>query len=220
MPTTLLPGNNIKVRTWCTSGDQAAVNTIYYQVLTATGQPVTDKNVADRFSEGTAPFYKALLAATATYNGCTVQEVAKPTPQAAIANTLAGPGISGAVGCPRQICGIIRFGTPFAGKQYTGRNYIPFPASSELQGDGLMLAAYQTLLSQLTQQLSITTSFGNLATAPTGTITVAQVLFHSVPKGGTPPPPPPSQITTWSVSNRWATQRRRGQFGRTNISPI
>lgn len=220
MATALDPGDLLRVRFWMKAGDQAAVNTIYYAVQTTSGGVTTDQNVADQLDAWFGPVYKPLLANTAEYRGVQVQIVKTPLRAMVQAFAQAGVGTGGADGMPRQVASLIKFLTPNAGRQYRGRIYVPFPATAAGDGDGLPSAAYLVNLAQLSALMASIASIDNSLTAPTGFINVAQVIVHSVPKGGVPPPPVPSVIINWQIAEVWATQRRRGSFGRPNVSPI
>lgn len=220
MATALDPGDLLRVRTWCAAGDQAAVNTLYYTVAAVSGGVTTDQNVADQLDAWFGPVYKPLLANTAEYRGVQVQLVKTPVRAAVNAFAEAGAGTGGAVGMPRQVASLVKFLTPNAGRQYRGRLYIPFPSTSGGAGDGLPSSAYLVNLANLSALLASISTIDNSLTTPTGYVTVAQVIVHSVPKGGTPPPPAPSVVINWEIAEVWATQRRRGSFGRPNLPPI
>lgn len=220
MATSLDPGDLLRTRVWCAAGDQASVNTYYFLVAATSGGVTTDQNVADQLDAWFGPVYKPLIANTAQYRGVQVQIVKTPLRAAVQAFAEAGDGTGGAVGMPRQVAGLIKYLTPDAGRQYRGRAYIPFPSTSAGSGDGLPSSAYLVNLANLTALLASISTIDNSLSAPTGFITVVQSIVHSVPKGGTPPPPPPSPIINWQIAEVWATQRRRGSFGRPNLSPI
>jgi len=220
MATALDPGDLLRVRIWFKSGDQAAVNTVYYKVGTTSGNPTTDLNVAQQMDAFVAPVYKPLLADTAEYRGVQVSIVRTPPRATQQAFAQAGVGTGGTVGMPRQVSGLIKFNTPDAGRAFRGRLYIPFPAVDAAATDGLPSSTYLTNLAALVSLYQSIGSFDNDLTTPTGFITVIQVIVHSVPKGGTPPPPDPSPIIAWTPAEIFATQRRRGSFGRPNVSPV
>ncbi len=220
MATAIDPGDLIRVRIWFKSGDQAAVNTIYYVCATSSGNPTTDLNVAQAMDQFFAAPYKLLIADTAEYRGVQASLVRVPprATQQAFAN--AGVGTGGAIGMPRQVSGLVKFNTVDAGRAFRGRLYIPFPAVAAAAADGQPSSAYLVNLAQLTAQFQSQNFFDNDPTTPTGSINVVQVVKHSVPKGGTPPPPAPSPIISWAPAEVFATQRRRGSFGRPNVSPV
>ncbi len=95
---------------------------------------------------------------------------------------------------------------------------MPVPPAAALLNDGEMTTAYQTALGGLV--LALTGDQFPPDSGPATFGTLIQVIRHSVPKGGTPPPPIPSPVINWSASDRWATQRKSGSFGRQNASPI
>jgi len=220
MATAIDPGDLLRVRIWFQSGDQAAVNTVYYVCATVSGNPTTDLNVAQQMDAFVAPSYKVLIADTATYRGVQVSIVRTPPRATQQAFAQAGVGTAGAVGMPRQVSGLLKFNTTDAGRAFRGRLYIPFPATASAATDGLPSSTYLTDLASLASLYQSIGSFDNDLVTPTGFITVAQVIVHTVPKGGVPPPPAPSPVIAWTPAEVFATQRRRGSFGRPNVSPV
>lgn len=113
-----------------------------------------------------------------------------------------------------QVSGIYSVETAFSGRGYRGRQYIPFPASvfSTAGPPSYMSAAYRTLLSAL----ALGTSGGTFIDVGASTYNLIWCLYHSSPEAvaGTYTP-----ITTYKVGQNWATQRRRGDFGKLNNVP-
>jgi hypothetical protein len=211
-------GDIFRARMWCTAGDQAAVNTIHGEVLSVTSAPVTDQDIANYLDAQLGPLYLPILSNLASYDGCQVQVITTPpfTSQKT-ANTHTAVGTAGAIGLPRQTSGLIRFQTDFSGKQYRGRWYLPFPSSSSDTGDGEVNPTYETNLANITGFFASTNFIPGVGVAA---IAVAWVLIHSVPKKLPPAPTRTTQITSYSISSKWATQRKRGSFGRQNLSPV
>lgn len=221
MPSTLALGDKIKVRAWVKDVDQAAVNTITYLCTGGNTGGVTDQDVASSLQVNWNPFYVGLINNNAEWRGVQCYlEPATPGPTRAPVFDNSNPlvGTAGAVAAPRQTCGLIQFGTTNAGRQYRGRIYLPFPATADVALNGAPSASYGTRLNAFATFLQNT--FFLTDVSGTKFIPCIQVLVHG-PFGKPPQPGPlPSPIIQWSSSNRWATQRRRGAFGRLNASPI
>lgn len=211
-------GDLIRVRAWSIDTDQAAVNTVYYLCTGPNTGGVTDNDVATSLEINWNPFYVSLLNNLAQWRGVQVQRVTLPPSAPAIGNANPTSGSAGAIALPRQTCGLIQFQSGSAGRQYRGRLYLPFPSSTDNATNGQPSGTY------LTNLLAFATFLQNtfFLTDSTGVkfIPCVQVINHG-PFGNPPQPPPiPSPLTGWSISARWATQRRRGAFGRQNTSPI
>lgn len=213
-------GDLVRIRFWCAATDQAAVNTLYFMVLASSGTPGTDLDAAINMDENMGPFYKAMMPSSVSYQGCEAGIVKKPALSVQIARGQAGAGTDGTVALPRQITSLVHYRTANAGRRYRGRSYLPFPPVGAAELDGTMTAAYAVKVALWTAQLSTITFWNNPYTVPTGFTTVAQVIPHFLRKGEVGPEIPPTFTTAIQPDDRFATQRRRGSFGRTNASPV
>jgi hypothetical protein len=220
MPRTLLAGDILRTRFFCSAGDQGSVNTIYWQVTAVLGDPTTDLNAAEALDNRMGPFFRALMPSTAEYDGVTCQVVRTPAVTAQVARAAAGAGTGGAIAMPRQVTSLVSFLTENAGRKYRGRVYLPFPPIDAATPEGLMTAAYALLIAQWSAELSATIAFANHLTGATGQVSVNKVIMHFLKKGQAGPPEPPTVITNIKPGELFATQRRRGSFGRTNASPV
>jgi hypothetical protein len=167
-----------------------------------------------------APVYKPLLANVAEYKGVQVsinrstfpyRQINLPVAQ----NTGAGVGTGGAIPMPKQTAGLLRFQTLNAGPAGRGRWYLPFPPQDADSGGGTASAAYVLALLALGGEVGV----GISLSASGRTAILVRALVHNPPKGGGPVPVP-SPVVDFVGSPFWATQKRRGSFGRTNKSPI
>jgi hypothetical protein len=214
-------GEPVKVRLWCrdSAEQQASVNTWYYLVTAVGSTPATDQDAANQLDTFLAPLMKALLSTTAEYRGIQVQILNSVPPfaaflQSASANSNAGPGTVAGGALPTQTAGLLSFQTNLAGRAFRGRFYIPFPGVNDSGAGGSPTAAYgvkQANLLAVIDSTAVIVSGGSSAT-------LTRVLLHKKNKaGGTPAPTP---VTAASFSANWATQRKRGNFGRRNTSPV
>lgn len=220
MAQTLVIGDLVRIRFWCVATDQAAVNTIYFTVVAATGTPVTDLDAAINMDEIMGPFYVALMPSSVSYQGCEAQIVKKPALTAQIARGQQGAGTNGTIALPRQVTSLVHFLTANAGRRYRGRVYLPFPPVDAAELDGTMTAAYAILVAQWSAQLASTNQWQTPFATPTGFVTVAQCIPHFLKKGEVGPEIPPTFTVALNPDDRFATQRRRGSFGRQNTSPV
>ncbi len=222
MAQALAVGNFVKARIWCSSAlgnGQASVNTLWY-VVGAIGTPAsTDQDVATTLDALIAAQMKGLICNISTYKGVQAQICSPVLPfratyvaQGAIGN--AGAGTAGANGLPPQTSGLISFQSALANVQNRGRFYIPFPAQLDDSGGGAPTGGYVARANAL----AVNVAAGLAPTTGGRTATLVRVLVHRLNKAGLAIPATP--VISSNASTLWATQRRRGDFGRQNVSPI
>jgi len=221
MATVLFPNVLVQVRIWSqvTAAFQAAVNTAWYFCSSVGSPPAFDTDVADQVDSLIATDFKALLSSTAEYRGVQVilhgsspSYAALTLPVAAAAG--AGNGTSGADLMPKQTAGILKFQTLRPGPSGRGRFYLPFPSTASDSGGGTPSAGYSTAVITFGADIGV-----GLAISQGGrTALLIRVLVHRKNKAGLFPDPSP--VIDWSTSGLWATQKRRGSYGRQNLSPI
>lgn len=215
MPVTMQVGDLIVVKAWATDGEQAAVNRVWYSANVNVGTGGTDQQFADSIEAALAPVYKPALPTVGTWNGVQVQIYRNNVPFAVVKSTVnAGAGTGGALPMPRQVSGIIGLLTAQAGRKYRGRLYIPFPTTADDIGSGLPIAAYIAKLGLIAAQWIGSRSIG----VGGNTTAVSPVIRHVPPDVG--PPLNPTPITGSTTPQKFATQRKRGSYGRPNVSPI
>jgi len=200
----------LKGSIWCTDGDQASVNTVFYKVVSVGTPASTDADFAQTLDSAIGAVLITMLNNNASYRGVQGQIVFPlPVRVAAFNTASAGAGTSGATALPRQASGLISWKTNLAGRKFRGRTYIPFPATTSDTGNGIPTAGYITALS------SFATALLNMTALATGCLTSTISLgVHSRVAHTT------TDISSSLSQNRWATQRRRGSYGRQNISPL
>lgn len=201
-------GETLQFRVWCQQGEQASVNSFYYKCSAVTGQ-VSDVAAAVQFDTMIAAVLKPLISNVATFLGTQCRVMKTPTPASADTNANAGPGTGGVDGLPRQIAGLITKRTNLAGRGYRGRLYLPFPSTDSNVGEAPSIP-YLALCDNLTLALF---AFTTITDAGAASATVSQVLWKK-------PPVSPVPIVALIPQGKWATQRRRGSYGRPNVSPI
>jgi hypothetical protein len=220
MANVLTNGDLVRVRFWCTAGDQAAVNTMYWRVVAHLGTPVTDLDFAINFDEIMGSFYKAMMPSSVSYNGCEAGKVEVPALTMQIARGAAGAGTLGAIALPRQICSVVSFRTANSGRRYRGRVYLPFPPVGAAELDGTMTSAFAVLVAQWSAQWASINEVDAPFGSPTGSLTITQVIPHFLKKGEVGPELPPTDVVATSPGELFGTQRRRGSYGRQNTSPV
>lgn len=213
----LVVGDIVQLRIWVTQAEQAAVMTFNYDILGISGLSVSDADCARDFDSLVATPTKALLSTDASYRGVgatLIDRAQRPQTQYAITNQ--GPGGAAPPDLPRQTCGLISWLTAFSGRQYRGRTYWAFPATGMNATDGVPTPAYLTSLANIATAIQGITGFTN--TGSTGNAAAQMIILHRQTKH--PPLPVNTPVTGYIIRPKWATQRRRGSYGRANQSPI
>lgn len=200
----------VQIRFFCQDDEQGSVNVRHYKISAQTGLGATLLDIASHFSGVFGPLYKPLVNNNSSYRG-TGARIIFPLPATGevLDNTAAGVGTGGANALPRQTCGLLTLRTIFAGPKNRGRLYIPFPSTAFNDANGLPTAGYLVAADALGTALGQNQLCGVIP----DTSTLIPVLFNRVTHA--------SQVYSSIISRpRWATQRRRGSFGRPNLSPI
>jgi hypothetical protein len=198
-----------QVKVYSTLGQQGGINVLHAKCTFIGGAGVTDQQIADGYSNQLHALWKALMSSTASFRGIGARKII-PT-LGVEAFSILNQGAGGVVGdpLPKQVSGIVTWRTALPGRQNRGRSYIPFPGESSNDADQTPVAGYVTALGNLINGLvgSLTIAIG----ADSNAFTTG--VYHRA--GQTI-----NLITSGTARDRWATQRRRGDYGRTNILPI
>lgn len=190
--------------------DQVSENVLYYQITAISGTGPTPGKFATDYSTAVNVAYKAMLTGEANYAGITVQNVTQLPIVSPANNTAdAGGGTAGVIALPRQSSGLIQKRNGFGGHRNRGRLYIPFPCGEDCDTDGTPADTYMTKAAALAAILVSHLTMG----AGANTVVIGPVLYDR-PSGGA------TALTTFRAVKKWATQKRRGSFGRPNpIAP-
>lgn len=183
-----------------------AIVTQYITITAQIGAGLDQQGLIDSIGTIMGPFFKPLMNSSASYTGAEMQRINTPPPNSLTVATTngTGPGTSGAAPQAAQVAGIFTLTTFFAGRGFRGRRYIPAPD----QTDGLQTPTTTPLIGYTVRLAALAlpfTSTVNFSTAGNGW-QVTNVLFHKKTRTTT-------QISGFRVNDKWATQRRRGQYG-------
>jgi hypothetical protein len=126
---------------------------------------------------------------------------------------VSGVGAGGSVALPSQVAGLISFGSDTLGARGEGRTYVPFPPVAGNELHGKMTAAYQSALLALGTMLLGPIPCPNTPGTGSGTLTACTKVLPVIPTTS-------RLFSTVRVEKAWATQRRRGDFGRVRRSPF
>lgn len=194
-----------------TIGVQTAVNTWHYRIVSESAPGLTATGLAARWIVLFAAAYKAILCSAATYRGLTVQKVSGALPLFLPTPDVTAAGVGGVAGdaLPTQSCGVVTWQSVLSGRRNRGRSYIPFPSETSNNATGQPTAAYITLMK----------TFADLNDAG-WTVTLGAETYNM-------------QLAIWRVARvvgpdlinnrcnvRWGTQRRRGDYGASNVSSV
>lgn len=211
MTTNIASNDIIRCRVWCDDGNNAAVNTYHFRVTALTGD-VTDLEVAtflDPIFGDLTDGYPPMVANTCFYMGLQIYLITRtPLPFPADATAARHVGTAGANCQGRQVAGMLSWQTIYAGPGGRGRTYLPFVSTSSATGDGLPSTTYLSNMESLALRLLAPLNIVGAG----GTATIQLVLLKD--SGGTIP------INSFITRPKFATQKRRGSYGRLNRSPI
>jgi hypothetical protein len=203
-------GDVIIMKTFCWRAPQLGLNIRHWKIISSTGGGVAMQFIADSIDALMGPLLRSLLHNSASYKGLTLQTtlVNEPDPLEYFAKAGEGAGVTVGQALPPQICGLLSLRTRVVGRAQRGRMYVPFPGEDDSGQNGGPNLDYIDRLVTLGQFL---TSSLNISTG-TGLVNLEPVIYHR--KDGT--------VTILNKSlarSSWATQRRRGDFGRVNTLP-
>lgn len=189
---------------------QLGLNVLHYRISAVTPPESSHQQIANELETAFAPLYKAVISSQASWLGLTVQRE-NPLPRTVLVGStgLSGAGNLAGDPLPTQVAGILTFRTGFAGRAFRGRAYLPFPTESVNDSQNQPTTGYIIAAQALGAALIQPRTFINGA----GQTTIVFVVFHRGNRTST-------DVTTGIARGRWATQRRRGDFGTPNIGII
>lgn len=215
MSTPIFPGDVLLAQfvVHAVPSQQVSISNRYYKVgIVIVPGVVTFGDVATDLDTFMAGVWKALLYNSAFYHGCRVRRMLPANTDAWETSTAGGgAGTAGAVALPTQTAGLVRLKTAHLGKHGEGRIYVPFPAAADNITDGVPRVGYISAAVALggrmsTQRIIVGGTGGQIAVTPIITSPPAFTTQYDVTDSG--------------AADAWATQKRRGSFGRFNVPPF
>lgn len=190
---------------------QLGLNVRYYRSRLQTGSGTTLGTIATLMNSVFADLYKACLSSAADWIGVAVR-IIKPLPASAAAFNKEDTGAGSRTGdvLPRQTAGIVTLQSMLGGRKYRGRAYIPFPAESDNTSEGVPAAGYRTNIQALGDAMVTDRIAG---TPGVNDLTLTPCLYHRASNDTT-------DLFTAQERDRWASQRRRGDYGAGNAIPF
>jgi hypothetical protein len=186
---------------------------VVHAITTAeVGTGATVQQVADGVSAAWAPLIKPWMSPTFSYRGVTARKVFPIASKTNPINSVSGQGAGTAAAgdLPGQMSGLITLRSALVGRRGQGRVYVPFPATAMLQPTtGGVIAAGTTILTSIAALLNAGVTFGTGG----NTTTIAYAVYsRKFGAAGT--------LVQVFPSANFATQRRRGAFGKVNAMPF
>lgn len=211
MPYAIQNNDEFRLTLWCRWSDQESQNDLRILVRTGVLFLATDQDLLGLLSTTWGPLMTSGFATDASYSGATLRRVigagAQPITKFSILGSAAGTSTTPTL--PRQVTGLISLYTDVAGKKNRGRFYYPFPATEWLSADGSPAPVF------------VGATLGDIATEVTNETTVvigAQPVKYQY--GLHNPAGDWLKYETSRQHDRWATQRKRGDFGQQNRNPF
>lgn len=198
----------VEVKTVCTEDNQFGMNVFSFQVLTAPTAALTDQELADAISTLFGNFLCPMIRVDASYAGCYMRYWHLGTwgPQTNSTDGAAA-GSDPGTKLPDQVTGLITKKTTYGGRAGRGRIYVPFPSQARLDADNTPTLAYVGLLQTQFTWLLVPTVWLSVTPASTWSM---QLIIHNEAMTSFKP------VTGFVYRKKWATQRRRGNYGKLN----
>jgi hypothetical protein len=210
-------GDVVQARVVCTTSTQVGMNITHWRVVSVIGVGASLQQIADQLDALLFTPYKAWLSAAASYRGVGVTNIMgdRSVEQVSVAHS--GVGAAAVSLIPTQVSGLIKWKTQSAGRHFRGRIYIPFPASNNQDVNGELNIGGVARLADI-----LTGYFPSLVvTIGAAQSTLQLVILHQpTPSRPIPPASLTTDVSLGAVVPEWATQRRRGDFGRPNVAPF
>jgi len=215
MPFPIESLDTFEFRIYTLYNGQLAVNQRGYEYVAGSGGLNTTSAIVNQtfLDANLAVIMTPLLVTGASILGTSIRLNPNPEHIATDYSTvITGTGSGGTVALPKQTSGLIRFRSNLAGKRGIGHTYVPFPPADSNLTTGVPSAAYTDALDGL----------GSLLLGPISILDVGTTLgqLRSTVRVTSATIGSPALMTRFFSLPAWATQRRRGDFGRVNRNPF
>lgn len=204
--------NVLEVGTYARAQDQLGVNIYHYRVDAVSPTPPTHVELANYIYLAWRDEYINATTLDVLAAGASVKNLSSLTEATGYSTSPPTPGTNAAEILPRQVSGIIQKRSLIAGRQNQGRVYIPFPGENYNDGvAGTPNAAYLAVLTLIGNLMIPSVSWAIVQ--PGWSITLIPAIFHRASLTAT-------RVHSFALPQKWATQRRRGSFGKANPTPF
>jgi hypothetical protein len=159
---------------------------------------------------------KACISANASYLGAkTYYKPLGAPPRISQDQTGAGVGTLTTNSCPDQVCGLIQWKSAVGGARGRGRDYMPFPTLEMVAPAGTPTITYLTKMADFAVIL-----VGGVTIPNRGGGGGDLVIYPCTLYAGLGPTFLPFVLDAFTTGGGFATQRRRGYYGRLNPDPF
>lgn len=201
------------IRSLCIFKDnlQLAVLRQDHRITATTLGGVTLDDIALRMDGVTATPARTIIPLTCEYRGIVVESVSFPAVLPGNSIVGYGFGITGSTPASHVTSRTVTKITLLRGRSFRGRFYLPFPPIDyyDLGNDGEPTAAsnadYTAFVTAWCFSNSVTVGPASSSWTP---VVYSKKLATS------------QDVLTFRLNDKWASQHRRGDYGRTNLSPI
>lgn len=202
-------GDILEVSIYCTAGNQVAINVLHYQVAAIGGAVMQYDDLPARAYVHYETAYRNWLSSDANFAGVGVRRMAPDAKTIEYTQIDIVPGEADAMCLPLQVAGLVTFRSDQPGPAGRGRAYIPFTSIQACEGAGEMTDGYKAFLEAVADAIGPAISWTAVASA--WTLTLQQIIAPRIPA---------IPIGVSAPTGLWATQRRRGDYGRPNSLPV
>jgi hypothetical protein len=185
---------------------QLGVTGIDHYITTITGGVGYYGDYANAWATVTGANFSALMSSNVVMLGARSyrRQAPGPLPLPGIASFPVGAGAIVPPDCPTQVSGIASFQAAISSRKGRSRMYVPFPPTSWVDTDATPAPGYITSLDALAASL-----IANVPLVGAVTYSTEAVIWHRSTLTTDP-------IISKRANKRWATQRRRGNYGDVN----
>lgn len=209
----LADGDLLRAVCYTKLGDQAGLMVFHYRCINLTGASAEQSDAALVLDTTFAADVKDCMSSDAVYFGFGVRRIESlPVTPELFELGSQGPGTSSPGALPSAVSGIISLKSDTIGPNANGRKFVPFP--SEDDNDDTThkpISGYMSNLNALGGiMISPLTAVG---ASPSDSIDLYPVIWSRDFDVR-------YDIKAYVARNKWATQHRRGNYGRPNVLPF
>lgn len=205
-------GDIIRVRLTASINGQTAVWGTDQKVSAVAGAGITLPALANKIGTASDTFVPASLANTVLV-GSPIVELVDPltgvVTQSALGTSSHPFGSGGATCAPTQAAAVVQKLTGLAGPSNRGRMFWPFLPTAFISTAGRINSTGRTDVKTAADTMFLTATY----TVGADSVTLSPILLHRTALGG---PASYEDLTGFFVSTKLGTQKRRGDYGRTN----
>jgi hypothetical protein len=202
----------VRPTTYRPAAAQLGLNVLHFRCTAVVGT-ISENSLAQYCATTMGPLYAAVMSNQASFRGVSLRRLLPGTPTSYFTSHegFAVGSVTGD-GLPPGVAGLIGLKTLEAWRGGHGRVYLPFPSESDSNGLGRPTDPYIAAADNIAAILRSAWTPDKVPGVP-GEVTLHAVVLRSAFPAGL--------LTTDAVvRNRWATQRRRSDFGRQNPEPV